>query len=144
MAQVVSEDKVTKPIRDWVYRQGWEPGRVWAESQEGDPIRSTGPKRNPFWKFLEGVVECYRCSGVWLSILATFMVQARWPWTGGWNGIREFVVVMFAASITQFALMTFVYNAQNEPDMLEDVAKELNVTQNYYTRPVTLDDEDTD
>ena len=122
MAQVVSEDEITRPIREWIRGRVWPPlPEVGIDPMYEATIREIRPRW--LWKFLAGVVGCYRCSGVWLSILATFMVQARWPWTGGWNGMREFVVVMFAASAAQFALWTLVLRARNEPEMLKEVAE---------------------
>ena len=89
ITQVATEDTITAPIRDWL-----------AERER--------PKRL-MW-FINGVLGCYRCGGVWLAIPSTWIVIDRAPW----NDWRTFFIVFAAASFIQFAVMTGVQRMARE------------------------------
>lgn len=75
----------------------FERPRLWVLSRTGR-----------IWWIPQAIADCYRCAGVWISIPSTALVLARWPWTFGWDGLREFAVVAFAASFVQYATMKYL------------------------------------
>lgn len=90
MAQLVTRDEITSPIRDWLANAEW------AKTKDSNSI-----KHRPVIGFVNRVVSCYRCSGVWLSVPSAALVLGAWPW----DDWRIFAVVAIGASATQFALM---------------------------------------
>lgn len=101
-AQLISEDDITEPIRDWIERLGYRHGGLFG--------------------FVNKVVSCYRCCGVWCSIFLTPLVMwiVDWPGTRWWG---YYFIVALAASYGQHFLMSILGATVKEAKAIESVAQ---------------------
>lgn len=74
LAHLVSTDTITKPLRDWLYDR-----REWVHAGQ--------LHRRRFVVWLNDLVECPLCTGVWLGVLSWSMASRTWPWAWGIDGL---------------------------------------------------------
>lgn len=90
--QLAVRDEITEPFRAWLADREW-------------PTKNNVMRHRPIAGFVTRVLSCYRCAGAWLALPSTAAVTGAWPWTGGWNGVRDFAVVAAGASFGQYVIM---------------------------------------
>lgn len=101
LTTLVVKDSILEPWRARLASWAWKTRPD--EETPGDGVKLATPRRVVL--FVNNVIECHRCAGVWIAMPSTMLVLHRMPWTGGWDGLREFAVVFMGCSFVQFMVM---------------------------------------
>lgn len=99
VVQLLVKDRIFATPRERFY--GWLLGR-----DDAGVIHNL----RGFKRWLHDMTSCQRCFGVWTSLPVTWLVL----WMAPWTDLRIFVIVMFAASFTQWAIMQLVDTWESE------------------------------